>query len=260
METGGLQFTWSYDPETQVHDFNGPQRALTAHDVRKLKEAGKALWRYQLNLEGSKYDLPPKQKMLAITFGYLSEAPPGYKFDDTTERLVISKRGSRTVPEVADFQTVSFQTAVSQDADFQTADLKDCQQTALETRNVAAFAACARKDNDNTRLTCQTKYRNQSHDAKNATRPYKRHCFQTRSVYSGPCSGGCKGQCGRGCNGAGTFGGYFQDCLDHDQCAIHHDVPKGARGGSVVCGDEYREARGDFVAGMMGGCRKCTAR
>lgn len=240
VEVNGKSFVWTSDLETHSFRFDGPDTTLTQEDVRLLDEAGTALWRSLLRGDVSKDKLPLEQKMLTVTFGYLSEAPVGYRITDkvgSTE--VTGVEGSPKVAKEASLQGVAG---------------RACREAALKSGDFAALAGCERPDNDGiTRLTCESKMRNESHDAESASA--KRHCFQTVAVYSGPCSRGCLGQCGAGCNGAGTFGGYFQDCLDHDRCSRHHNASGGSS--SRVCGDEYDEAIGDFIAGMKGGCGSC---
>lgn len=263
VNVNGLRTVWTYNPETKFDRFDPPEEPFTRDDIRALNEAGTALWRSLLATGVSKEDFPPEQKILSITFAYLSGTPAGYKLSEGSEKIepVDVPPEESTVTEVASTQAATVQTTTLQttanppvsDASLaqQGADLMACRVSALASANSAAAArACARADNSFLRLTCERKQRPERHDA-NKARGAKRHCFRKTSVFSGPsCRADCPGQCGAGCNGVGTFGGYYQDCLDHDICFRHHNSRR-------VCYDERQDARGDFMASTMGGCGRC---
>lgn len=78
------------------------------------------------------------------------------------------------------------------------------------------------------------------------------HCFTTMVNWCGnlsPTTGdalatSCPGRCGPGC---ANFPGYYQDCLDHDLCAMHDAPSSLAVTPDGGCGDEWQDAVDDFA-------------
>lgn len=255
VKVNGFSFTWDFNPETKVYEFDGPDRAIPAKDIRALEEAGRALGRHLgYGYSVGNDQLPSEQQLLMGTFIYLSEAPVRYKITDSTEKLEVvpppkSERSPNSSP-------ITLKAAQSAHTKQQEASELTCKDKAIRSGDFREFTSCARGDNEGWALSCATKTRNHSHDAKNAP-PAARHCFLTYGVKSGPCSSRCKGMCGRDCNGGFNTNGYYKDCLDHDECAITHNASGGSS--DPVCGDEWGDARGDFAKASMGGgyCRRC---
>lgn len=187
---------------------------------------------------------------LATTLAYLAEAPPDLRIGDSTESIGAEgapTTGGEVSTREVDLQATEAASADGRMAELGVGDVMACRSDALAAGEFVSLRACYRGDEDGLyRLTCETKNHNESHDAEGGSGGG--HCFQTRLVYSGPCSGGCLGQCGADCYGRGTFGGYYQDYLDHDRCSQHHDAS--GRPFDDHCGDEYREADDDFARAL----------
>lgn len=255
VSINGLSFVSDFNPETMVYEFNGPDRTISAKNIREIEEAGRALGRrldygYSINRD----TLPPEQQLLMGFFIYLSEAPIRYKITDSIESI------KEVPPPKSEYLSNSSQISLlathSDTSERSQASRLTCEEKARKSGNFRALSTCYRKDNEGWALSCATKTRNTSHDAARAPTA-SRHCFLTYGVRSGPCSSGCKGMCGRDCNRGFNTNGYYKDCLDHDECALSHNASGGSR--DPVCGDEWKEARGDFAKASMGGghCRRC---
>lgn len=120
---------------------------------------------------------------------------------------------------------------------------QECEK-AQSSGDFLVATACQRRDNDGLYYnTCATKKRAASYDSRFS-------CFRKYyGIRSGPCTKNCKGRCGPGCV-TGTYpagtGKYMQDCLDHDVCCGRYgDCYQ--LGAGRDCGDEYYEARDDFL-------------
>lgn len=60
----------------------------------------------------------------------------------------------------------------------------------------------------------------------------------------------CQGKCGSDC--ANTYGAYTQNCLNHDSCSLAAHSVHGLL--DSACGDEWRNAMGDYMMGFVA-CR-----
>lgn len=147
VEVNGKSFAWTANPKTNISKFDGPDVTLTEEDARSLDKAATDLWNSLLSKNPNKYELPPEQIWLTVVLSYLAEAPVGHKFDDGIESTEDTyTEGSKTTNKGASIQA--------------------CREATLESGDFAALASCARKDNDSLRFTCQSRNRNQSHDAR----------------------------------------------------------------------------------------------
>lgn len=176
------------------------------------------------------------------TLVYLSEAPVGYPITDKYSEETISSESVWTdasengLPMVGDDAEPGAACAAS-----------------LASGEFTTSAFCFQHDNDGIYiLTCQTKYRRQSHDAQGGP-PAGRHCFSSYNRWSGPNSNRCMGKCGPNCNWYKGWG-YTQDCLEHDTCSFDHNASGGAADDN--CGDEYDDAYADWWRTSKGECRR----
>lgn len=205
--------------------------------------------------------LPPQQDLLVRIVSYYAEAPVGLKLDaETTKKPEVGQENiTPTTPSgepEAGFVNISY--SYGADGGLETPNKKDCAQ-AKASKNFVAFAACRRPDNDGIRyLSCSLRTHRLWHDAPS-------HCGRNFTRYTGPRSYGCRGQCGAGCHGATGpptyrckgWGAYTRDCAEHDYCWEHHRNSPGRGANDRACGDQYREARDDFLYARISCAGRC---
>lgn len=204
---------------------------IDGHDRAIFKEEKLALTALAGELDrlfrGGLARMTPQEQLLYDLVLYRAEAPVGHPLPK--QRIpdpVIGYEGKTPPPTQSALPTA-----------------EQCQK-AEASGDLTLLSACQRRDNDGIYYnTCQTKKRAASYDSRST-------CFRKYyGIRSGPCTSSCNGRCGPRCV-TGTYppgtGKYTQDCLDHDTCCGRFgDCYRLAEGPD--CGDEYREARDDFL-------------
>lgn len=271
VDVGSLSVDAQRNLKTQTVVLDGHGKEITARQKKALTALCREL---EQSFGALGTELPPSQDLLLRSVCYQAEAPVGYMLTRVTEEPPSEEPATET-PETAptesastEFVNVSYRQIpigeVGEVSDVvsdvptpqqceQAQNLKDSGN--LE-ENSPVYVACQRASQYGiSYLTCRGRTHRLRHDS-------RFHCYRTKRLGTGPCSYKCRGHCGPRCgligvNGAGT---YSRDCAEHDRCAGHDGGRSaGINGNDRSCGDEFRDARDDFLRGRIncsGVCRR----
>lgn len=192
-------------------------------------------------------ELPPQEDFLIRIACYYAEAPVGQRLTNETEELLSSEDIRQNSSVDTGFMNVGNQSNSFREVGDYSPDPEECDE-ALNLYNqgllqdFTVFASCQQNGQDGIRyLTCKLRKHTLYHDS-------RFHCYRSGRYQTGPCAYKCRGRCGRGCGSSNRLGAYTRDCAEHDRCAGHDGGRSwGVWGNDRSCGDEWDEARDDFI-------------
>jgi hypothetical protein len=276
VTTSGLSVQAKRDLQTQTLTVTTNNHRITAQEKRTLTKLCQE-FEHSLGSLGSM--LPQKEDLLLRTTCYLAEAPVGYKFEDITLRgpsaVYVQEAPSATATEAPaqvaqddeiEFMNVSYQRGLRENGtDAPTTRECDRVQTLERSGKLGAgdftmFVACQQSGENGIQeiKNCRPYSLNMYWDSRGSGAGNRVLCYGYRGTEgAGPCTRLCKGRCGIQC-GNSKNGFYTRDCAEHDDCVQREDGP-GILADDDNCGDEYREARDDFLRRFNRTCSNCNS-
>lgn len=257
VDAGSLSLDARRDLQTDTVTLDGHSERITTSQKDALLALCEGL---ESSLGPTGAELSPSEDLLVRSVCYYADAPVGYKLTDATE-----KKPPREEPLQApiagvdtEFSNTSYSPVMMDDAsDAPTPEECDRVETLKDSgrlKDFRIFVACQQNGQDGiSYLTCKLRTHNLYHDS-------EFHCYRGGRFQTGPCAYACRGRCGPGCGNSNRRGVYSRDCAEHDRCAGHDGTRSwGVWKSDRSCGDEWVEARDDFLHGRnncsgTGGC------
>lgn len=252
LEAGGLTIDTKRNLRTRMVTMDGHDETITVDERKSLLALCREL---ESSFGALGTSMQPQEDLLVRSTCYYAEAPVGYKLAKVTHTSNGSEQ-ALAMTNNSSLSNVSYELGATSDS-LNAPTPEECDQTEqLRNNNVlknfTVFIACQRGGQDGIRyLECRARGYELWHDS-------EFHCYRSGQYPTGPCEKNCRGRCGTGCGGDGGKGTYSRDCAEHDRCAGHDGTRSwGVWGADRSCGDEWDEARDDFLDGRDNCSGRC---